>query len=85
MMYSREHLQTHFCALAPDLVETGMQDYLNSLSDAYEKKFPKVQRLKEARGTDSMPKPLDAAKTVSIAISKVVEYETGSFLDVREL
>jgi NAD(P)-dependent dehydrogenase (short-subunit alcohol dehydrogenase family) len=84
-LYSREHPQTHFCALAPGLIETGMQDYLNDLPEAYEKKFPMVKKLKEARGTDSMPKPDEAAVIVADAIRKVTEYESGSFLDVREL
>ncbi len=84
-LYSREQRQTHFCALAPGLIETGMQDYLNSLPEAYEKKFPMVKKLKEARGTDSMPKPREAAGIVADAIRKVTNHKSGSFLDVREL
>lgn len=84
-LYSKEYIECHFCALAPGLIETGMQDYLNSLPDEYEQKFPMVKKLKEARGTDKMPKPGDAAKIISLVISKVVEYESGSFLDVRDL
>jgi NAD(P)-dependent dehydrogenase (short-subunit alcohol dehydrogenase family) len=84
-LYSREQPQTHFCALAPGLIETGMQDYLNTLSEEFEKKFPMVKKLKEARGTDRMPKPDEAAVIVADAIRKVTEYESGIFLDVREL
>lgn len=84
-LYSREQPHTHFCALAPGLIETGMQDYLNTLSEEYEKKFPMVKKLKEARGTDRMPKPEEAGGIVADAIRKVTEYESGSFLDVREL
>lgn len=84
-LYSREHPQTHFCALAPGLIETGMQDYLNTLPDDYEQKFPIVKKLKAARGTDRMPKPKEAAGIVADAIQKVTDYESGSFIDVREL
>lgn len=84
-LYSKEHEHCHFCALAPGLIETGMQDYLNSLPREYEQKYPMVKKLKEARGTDKMPKPLDAAKTIASAIGKAVKYESGSFLDMREL
>ena len=84
-LYSREHLQTHFCALAPGLIETGMQDYLNKLPEAYEKKFPMVKKLKEARGTDNMPKPKEAAVIVANAIQIVTDHENGSFLDVRNM
>jgi benzil reductase ((S)-benzoin forming) len=84
-LYSREHPQTHFCALAPGLIETGMQDYLNNLPKSYEEKFPMVKILKDARGTDKMPKPREAAVIIADAIQKVGSYESGSFLDVREL
>ncbi len=84
-LYSREHPHTHFCALAPGLIETGMQDYLNNLPEAYEKKFPMVKKLKEARGTDAMPKPEEAGVIVANAIQKVTDHESGSFLDVRNL
>ena len=84
-LYSREHPHTHFCALAPGLIETGMQDYLNNLPEAYEKKFPVVKKLKEARGTDSMPKPEEAAGIVADAIQKVAYHKSGSFLDVRNM
>jgi benzil reductase ((S)-benzoin forming) len=84
-LYSKEHQHCHFCALAPGLIETGMQDYLNSLPEEYEQKYPMVKKLKEARGTDKMPKPLNAAKTIASAIGKAVKYESGNFLDVRDI
>jgi benzil reductase ((S)-benzoin forming) len=84
-LYSKEYKHCHFCALAPGLIETGMQDYINDLPEEYEKKFPMVKKLKQARGTESMPKPSDAAKIISSAISKLVKYESGSFIDVRDL
>lgn len=84
-LYSREHPHTHFCALAPGLIETGMQDYLNSLPKSYEEKFPMVKILKDARGTDKMPKPREAAVIIADAIQEVRSYESGRFLDVREL
>jgi benzil reductase ((S)-benzoin forming) len=84
-LYSREQPNTHFCALAPGLIETGMQDYLNTLLEEYEQKFPMVKKLKEARGTNQMPKPPEAAKIVADSVKKVLNYDSGSFLDVREL
>ncbi len=41
--------------------------------------------MKEARGTDNMPKPREAVEIVARAIQKVVKHKSGSFLDVREL
>jgi benzil reductase ((S)-benzoin forming) len=84
-LYAKEHSQTHFCALAPGLIETGMQDYLNALPEEYEQKFPLVKKLKEARGTENMPRPAEAAKIVTDSIQKVASFESGSFLDIRDL
>jgi benzil reductase ((S)-benzoin forming) len=84
-LYSKEKASCHFCALAPGLIETGMQDYINDLPDSYQATFPLVKKLKEARGTEGMPKPIDAAKIVSKSIRRVLKYPSGSFLDVREI
>jgi len=84
-LYSNEYEDCHFCAMAPGLVETGMQDYLNNLPQEYEYKFPMVSKLKDARGTDRMPKPLEAARIVSESIGRAKEYPSGSYLDVRKM
>jgi benzil reductase ((S)-benzoin forming) len=84
-LYAKEYTNCHFCALAPGLIETGMQDYLNSLPEAYDEKYPLVGKLKKARGTENMPKPLEAARIVSCSINKAIDYDSGSFLDVRKM
>jgi benzil reductase ((S)-benzoin forming) len=71
--------------LAPGLIETGMQDYINTLAEEYEQKFPLVKKLKEARGTGKMPKPHEAAEIVADSVKKAVDFDSGSFLDVREM
>lgn len=82
-LYAKEFPDTHFCALAPGLVDTGMQDYISSLTD--EEKYPVVQKLKQAKGTSEMPPPSEAAKAIAPAIEKAKHYSSGSFLDVRKL
>lgn len=82
-LYAQERSQTHFCALAPGLVETAMQDYLNNLPQSFDEKFPMVPMLKKARGTTNMPKPQEAAKIVANAIQTATNHESGTFLDVR--
>jgi benzil reductase ((S)-benzoin forming) len=84
-LYAKERRQTHFCTLAPGLIETGMQDYINTLAEEYEQKFPLVKKLKEARGTGKMPKPHEAAEIVADSVKKAVDFDSGSFLDVREM
>lgn len=82
-LYSREHVKTHFIAMAPGLIDSGMQDYISSLPPEVD--FPVVKKLKKAKGTEQMPSPSRAAEIVADAIEKVFNYESGSFVDVRQL
>lgn len=82
-LYSREHEKTHFIAMAPGLIDSGMQDYISGLPEEID--FPVVQKLKKAKGTEQMPPPARAAEIVANAIEKAVNYDSGSFVDVRQL
>ncbi|MGC9342520.1 MAG: SDR family NAD(P)-dependent oxidoreductase, partial [Bacteroidales bacterium] len=84
-LYSKEHTNCHFCSLAPGLIETGMQDYIKSLPEEMEKEYPVIRKLKDARGTDKMPDPVEAASRIADSISKALDYESGRFLDVRKI
>lgn len=80
--YASENPQIHFSAVAPGLVDTAIQEYISSLSS---KEFPAIQRLQAARGTEAMPCPEDAAAVLNTTFEKVLEMESGVFVDVREL
>ena len=82
-LYSKEKAQTHFCALAPGLIHSQMQDYIYNQED--EDKFPVLKKLKSARGTSSMPKPVEAGKVVADGIEKALNYKSGLYLDVRKM
>jgi benzil reductase ((S)-benzoin forming) len=83
-LYSREFSDTHFAALAPGLIDTAMQDYIFSLEE--EERYPVVQRLQEAKRTGQMPKPEEAARRFAEAVDHIViNYESGSYLDLRKL
>lgn len=82
-LYSKEYVNTHFCALAPGIVDTDMQDYISDLPDAVD--YPVVQKLKKAKNTSDMPMPEVAANILINAMKKVRKYESGSFLDVRKI
>ncbi len=84
-LYAAEQKDTHFISLAPGLIESGMQDYVAGLSESFADKFPVVAKLQEARGTEKMPSLWEAAKIISYAIEKARNYESGSFLDVRNM
>ena len=81
-LYAREQDQTHFCSIAPGLIDSAMQDYIYSLPDNPD--FPSVMNLKQAKSAGSMPSPGEAAGIVARALGKALKEESGSFLDVRE-
>lgn len=81
-LYSNEIPETHFSALAPGIIDTEMQEYIASLPDD---EFEVIDRLKSMRGTSQMPPPEDAANLLIEAFEYVLKFESGSFLDVRDL
>lgn len=81
-LYAKEFTNTHFCALAPGLIDTKMQEYIYTLD---EEKYPVIEKLKKARGTSQMPGPTEAAKIISKGIENALNHDSGLFLDVRDM
>lgn len=84
-LYASERPETHFCSLAPGIVHTAMQEALDQVPARDVEKFPSVQRLLAARGTDAMPMPDVAATRLLAAFDAALEHRSGAFLDLREL
>jgi benzil reductase ((S)-benzoin forming) len=82
-LYSKELTNTHLSALAPGLVDTNMQEYLCNFPD--DETFPTIKKLKNARGTEHMPNPEQAAQMLAEAMEKLKSYESGSFVDIRKM
>jgi benzil reductase ((S)-benzoin forming) len=82
-LYSQEHTGTHFCSIAPGLVDSDMQKYIFSLPD--DPRFPSIKRLKEARAGGQMPSPARAAGLLVMALEEALKEKSGSFLDIREM
>lgn len=82
-VYAVERPDVHFLALAPGLVDTGMQEYMRTLPDTPE--YASVKRLKEAHGTPNMPDPTTFAKRLVELLPGLKNQPTGSFVDVRNL
>lgn len=82
-LYAHEFEQTHIAALAPGIIDTAMMDYLCAEADA--DAFPALQRLRRARGTESMPGPLEAAERVVSVLSELKTWPSGSFVDIRAI
>jgi len=77
-LYAREMEGTHITALAPGLVLTPM---LEEVMKQDEERFPSIRRIKES------PKrtPEEAAKLLFDTFPKLLEFESGSFVDVRKI
>lgn len=82
-LYSHEMTHTHISALAPGLIDTSMMDYLCVEPDPDE--YPALQRIRDARGTEVMPKPREAADRISKVLPHLKEYPSGSFIDIRKI
>lgn len=82
-LYAAERPGTHVSALAPGLVDTGMQDKVRALDE--DLRFPTVDRLKQAAGTPDMPGPEEAAPRLLEAMQAVRRRNSGDFYDVRSL
>ena len=82
-LYAHEFPDTHLSALAPGIIDTAMMDQLCDESDA--ERFPALQRLRQARGTDAMPGAGAAAERVLSVLPALRERPSGSFVDIREI
>ena len=82
-VYSKEIDDTHFISLAPGLVDTKMQDYL--CNDVDKDKFPMMSKFVRAREDGTSRKPSVVAKDVVDLIPTLVQLDSGSFIDLRDI
>jgi NAD(P)-dependent dehydrogenase (short-subunit alcohol dehydrogenase family) len=78
-VYAKELPNIHFTALAPGVIKTAMTDHIIEKVDAQE--FPSAKKLKESY----IQSPEEAAKNLLFIFPKLLERESGSFIDVREM
>jgi benzil reductase ((S)-benzoin forming) len=82
-LYAAEREDIHFSALAPGLVDTGIQEQVRALPG--NSPFPSVVALKQAAGTDAMPDPATAGQRVLAAVDRLPGLvESGDFADIRK-
>ena len=85
LLYARENPKTHFCALAPGLIQSAMQETISSLSKEEAERFDSIKRLQKARGTSDMPAPEKAARRIIEILPALKAKPSGSFQDLRKL
>jgi hypothetical protein len=84
-LYAVEVPQTHFCSLAPGLVESRIQDYLDALPEQLAETFPVLAKIRSARGTPTMPTPDAVAPLLLNCMQKALSHPSGAFLDIRTM
>jgi len=84
-LYAAEMPGTHFCSVAPGLVDTAMQDYLCGLDEDHATTFPSVARIQGARGTEAMPTAEVLAPRLLRIFERVLDRPSGEFVDIRKM
>ncbi len=82
-LYAHEFDDTRIYAVAPGLIDTAMMDYLCDTADS--SKFPALLRIQGARGTDAMLSPLQAAERILQSLDRLMDFDNGSFVDLRQI
>jgi NAD(P)-dependent dehydrogenase (short-subunit alcohol dehydrogenase family) len=82
-VYAKEYPNTHFNAFAPGLVDSEIQETIWNIKET--EKYPTIKKLQDARYTDTMPEPRVAAPMLIEGMQKALEYDSGIFVDVREM
>jgi NAD(P)-dependent dehydrogenase (short-subunit alcohol dehydrogenase family) len=78
-LYAKELPSTHFTTLAPGVIDTAMVRHIINQVDA--ETYPSAARLKEG----PIQTTKEAAHRLIKTFPKLMEYESGSFLDVRKM
>jgi NAD(P)-dependent dehydrogenase (short-subunit alcohol dehydrogenase family) len=78
-VYAKELPEIHFTALAPGIIRTSMVQHI--IDDVNDELFPSAKKLKESH----IQTPQEAAKHLIATFPKLLNYESGSFLDVRTM
>ncbi len=82
-VYAKEYPETHFSALAPGLVDSEIQEAIWQIKEI--EKYPTIKTLQDARYTEAMPGSDAAAPMLIDGMDKALAYESGSYVDVREM
>lgn len=81
-LYAHEFKNSQLLALAPGYVDTNMQRILRGKDSA---KFPSLDSLHQAHGTDLMPSPEIIASKIVANLQNLKKLKSGSYYDLRNL
>lgn len=78
-LYSNEMLNTKILAVAPGVIKTPMTDYIRF--ELNENIFPSVKKLNEG----FVQTPEETAVKIDNLVNKIDEFESGSYVDIRNI
>jgi NAD(P)-dependent dehydrogenase (short-subunit alcohol dehydrogenase family) len=78
-VYAKELPDIHFTALAPGVIHTPMVQHI--IDEVDDELYPSAKKLKEG----DIQTPQEAANHLITIFPQLLEYESGSFLDVRTM
>ena len=78
-LYSKEMIDTKILAVAPGVIETPMTDFIRFDIDDVE--FPSAKKLKEGE----IQTPKQAVIRMDNLVQQIDKFESGSFVDVRDV
>ncbi len=82
-LYAHEFPDGHVSAIAPGLIDTRIIDTLCDQPDT--DRFPALERINAARGTEALLSPGAAAERILDSLPALREFESGSFVDLRQI
>jgi NAD(P)-dependent dehydrogenase (short-subunit alcohol dehydrogenase family) len=82
-LYAHEFPNTHIASIAPGLIESSMMEYLCTQGDSNE--YPALKRLQQARREGAVLLPVQGAERILETLSRLKEYESGSYIDLRQI
>lgn len=82
-LYAIEQPNTHFCSLAPGLINTAMQKTLETHLE--QDKFPILLQLEQARNAGAVPSPNEVAQKIICSMPKFLDLPSGSYTTLKEV
>jgi benzil reductase ((S)-benzoin forming) len=81
--YSREIPEIHFSALAPGMIDTNLQERISRIPNS--NGYSIAKKLKKLRKNGQLTDPYLAANYLVEAMGTVLQEESGSYKDVRDI
>ncbi len=82
-VYSHEHPRTHFTAVAPGIIDTGMTREVASRTD--DPRHPANARVRAALEEGRAMSPADGAARLLACLPALLDHPSGAYVDVRKM